>query len=193
MKAIQIEQIMPFPQWERLRPVLRPLFIDAKERRRLAVGEHLTLLFENAQSVWYQVEEMLRVERITEDDAIAHELDTYNDLIPREDELSATLLVEYPDAEERDRALKALIGLDKHLALIAGDRRVPATFSESQMDADAISSVQFVRFSLPRGLGERLLDLAKNGQLAIVVDHPNMQATAKISEEFARGLLQDLR
>ena len=90
---------MPFAQWERVRTVLRPLFIHEKELRRLRAGEHLTFLFENAQSVWYQVEEMLRVERITAEDAIAHELGTYNELIPREDELSTQ-----PSATRRSRS-----------------------------------------------------------------------------------------
>ncbi len=184
---------MPYAQWERLRPVLRPLFIHEKERRRLRVGEHLTFLFENTRSVWYQVEEMLRVERITADDAIAHELDTYNDLIPREDELSATMLIEYEDAAERDAALKALVGLERHVHLIAGDRKVAASFSEAQISTEAVSSVQFVRFVLPRGLGEKLVGLAASGRLAIEVDHPAMSATAIISEELASSLFEDLK
>jgi hypothetical protein len=193
VKAITLEQIMPFAQWERVRPVLRPLFIHEKELRRLRVGERLTFLFENAQSVWYQVEEMLRVERITAEDAIAHELETYNELVPREDELSATMLVEYEEAAERDVALKKLVGLERHVHLVAGDRRIGASFSESQISTEAISSVQFVRFPLPRGLGEKLVDLATAGKLAIEVDHPAMSAKAIISEELASSLLEDLR
>jgi len=184
---------MPFAQWERLRPVLRPLFIHEKERRRLRVGAHLTFLFENAQSVWYQVEEMLRVERISADDAVAHELDTYNDLIPREDELSATMLIEYEDAAERDAALKRLLGLERHVHLIAGDRKISAAFAEAQISTEAVSSVQFVRFPLPRGLGGKLVELASSGMLAIEVDHPGMHALAAIDVELAKNLFEDLR
>jgi len=184
---------MPYAQWERLRPVLRPLFIHEKERRRLRVGEHLTFLFENAQSVWYQVEEMLRVERITADDAVAHELATYNELIPREDELSATMLIEYEDAAERDAALKRLVGLERHVHLIAGDRRIAAMFAETQISTEAVSAVQFVRFPLPRGLGEKLVELGAAGKLAIDVDHPAMPAKAVISGELATSLFEDLR
>ena len=193
MKAITLDQIMPFAQWERMRPVLRPLFIHEKERRRLRVGEHLTFLFENAQSVWYQVEEMLRVERITAEDAISHELETYNDLIPREDELSTTMLIEYEDAAERDAALKRLVGLEHHVHLIAGDRRVAPMFAEAQITTEAVSAVQFVRFPLPRGLGEKFVDLAAAGKLAIEVDHSAMSAKATISTELAKSLLEDLR
>jgi len=193
LKAITLDQIMPFAQWERMRPVLRPLFIHEKERRRLRVGEHLTFLFENAQSVWYQVEEMLRVERITAEDAISHELETYNDLIPREDELSTTMLIEYEDAAERDAALKRLVGLEHHVHLIAGDRRVAPMFAEAQITTEAVSAVQFVRFPLPRGLGEKFVDLAAAGKLAIEVDHSAMSAKATISTELAKSLLEDLR
>ncbi|MGH7714934.1 MAG: DUF3501 family protein [Vulcanimicrobiaceae bacterium] len=193
MKPITLDQLVPFAQWERLRPVLRALFIQEKELRRLRVGEHITLLFENARSVWYQVEEMLRVERIGAEDAIAHELETYNELIPREDEVSATMLVEYEDASERDAALKKLVGIERHVKLVVGDRTIAATFSESQISTEAISAVQFVRFSLPRGLGERLVELATSGKLAIEVDHPAMSAKANISLDLAKSLLEDLR
>jgi hypothetical protein len=184
---------MPFAQWERLRPVLRPLFIHEKERRRLRVGEHLTFLFENALSVWYQVEEMLRVERITAQDAIEHELETYNDLIPREDELSATMLIEYEDAAERDAALKTLVGFERHVHLIAGDRKISPIFAQAQIATDAVSAVQFVRFPLPRGLGEKLVELATAGKLAIEVDHPSMSAKATIGVDLAKSLLEDIR
>ena len=193
MKAIVIDQILPYPVWERVRPVLRPLFIYEKDRRRLRVGEHLTFLFENAQSVWYQVEEMLRVERLAGDDAVAHELETYNELMPREDELSTTMLIEYEDAAERDAALKKLVGLERHVHLVAGDRRVAATFSETQISADAVSAVQFVRFPLPRGFGEKLVEFAAAGKLAIEVDHPAMTAKATIPGELAASLFEDLR
>lgn len=192
MKAIEMEQLLTFEQWERVRPILRPLFIYEKERRRLQAGEHLTFLFENAQSVWYQIEEMLRVERISGAEATQHELDTYNELMPREDELSTTLLVEYPNAAERDQALRDLVGLERHVHLEAGDRKITAAFSEAQISAEAVSSVQFVRFPLPRGLGERLVELADAGKLAVVVDHPKMQARAAIDPQLAKMLLHDL-
>src|SRR5579864_8726016 len=180
MKPISQEQILSYEQWERVRPVLRPLFIREKDRRRLAIGEHLTLLFENAQSVWYQIEEMLRVERIGDDEATQHEVETYNELIPREDELSATLLIEYADAAERDKALRDLVGLERHLHLIAGDRKIPASFSSSQISSEQVSSVQFIRFPLPRGIGTRFVELAQNGNLAIETDHPKLSARAPI-------------
>ena len=76
MKTIAFDEILPLADYERVRDRLRPLFIHEKERRRLHVGSHLTLLFENAQTAWYQIEEMIRAEKMTQPEAIAHEIDT---------------------------------------------------------------------------------------------------------------------
>src|SRR5216684_8050295 len=102
------QEILPFEQYEILRPRLRPLFIAEKERRRLAVDEHLTLLFENGRTVRYQIEEMLRTERITAEDAIRMRSTPINELLPRPGELTATMLIEYPDTGERDVMLRRL-------------------------------------------------------------------------------------
>lgn len=193
MKRITVDQVLSYQQWESVRPVLRPLFIVDKERRRLHVGEHVTLLFENAQSVWYQVEEMLRVERMTEPAAIRHEIDTYNALVPGGGELSATLLIEYEDADERDVALRRLIGLEKHLWLRVGERRVPAEFDAAQVGDEAVSSVQFVRFAVGGRTGERFVELAAAGNVAVEIDHPAMTVSTPIAGDIARALADDLR
>ena len=158
-----------------MRPLLRPLFIAEKARRRLAVGEHLTLLFENRQTVWYQIEEMLRTERIFEDAAIKHEVETYNELIPRPGELFATLLIEYAEPAERDAALARLVGLERHLWMVLDGRRVGARFDERQMSPDQISAVQFIAFPLGADAG-RFEKLAAAGKVAIEVDHPHLSA-----------------
>jgi hypothetical protein len=193
MKRVAREQILSYAQWEAVRPVLRPLFINEKERRRLAVGEHVTLLFENAQSVWYQVEEMLRVERITDADAVQHELDTYNALVPGAGELSATLLIQYPELDERDAALRGLAGFERHLWLKIGDRRIQAEFDTSQIGADAVSAVQFVRFAVGGSSGERFVELAAAGAVTIEVDHPHLRISTAIAGDLARALAADLR
>jgi hypothetical protein len=193
MKRITRDQVLPYQQWESVRPVLRPLFIAEKERRRLHVGEHVTLLFENAQSVWYQIEEMLRVERMTDAAAIGHEIDTYNALVPGGGELSATLLIEYEDEDERDVALRELIGFEKHLWLRVGDRRVQAEFDVAQVGDEAVSSVQFVRFAVGGRTGERFVELAAAGDVAIEIDHPAMTVSRAIAGDIARALAEDLR
>ncbi len=192
MKAIGPDLILPYAEYERVRAVLRPLFIAEKERRRLALGEHVTLLFENLQTVWYQVEEMLRVERIAAPEAIRHEIETYSELLPSPQELSATVLIEYAAPEERDAALQRLVGLEQHVWLVIDGRRQAARFDTRQMSRDRISAVQFVRFPLGDITSHRLVELADAGRLAFEADHPELSATAIISGSLGRALATDL-
>ena len=192
MRKITREEILGFQDWERVRPVLRPLFIHEKERRRLTVGSHLTFLFENTATLWYQVEEMLRVERMTDADAIQHEIDTYNDLIPDAGQLSATLLIEFAEAKERDAALRRLVGIEKNLWLKIGEQKMSVSFDEGQISSERVSSVQFVRFNVGVD-AEAFLKLAETGQLAIRVEHPNLAAEAIISGHLAAALAEDLK
>jgi Protein of unknown function (DUF3501) len=192
MKAVQMAQILPYDQYERLRPLLRPLFIAEKDRRRLAVGEHLTLLFENAQTVWYQVEEMLRSERITSEDGIAHELDTYNELLPGPNELGATLLIEFTDTASRDENLRNLAGLENHISLAIGDRRQKARVDLRQVSTERVSSVQFLRFALGGIDAEGFAALAAQGQIAVEITHPAMTLRVPIGGALAQALAHDL-
>jgi hypothetical protein len=192
VKPVTLKEILPFEQYEILRPRLRPLIIAEKERRRLAVGEHLTLLFENGQTVWYQVEEMVRSERISAEDAIRHEIDTYNELLPRPGELTATMLLEYTDEAERNVAFRALVGLERHLWIRIGERREPARFDHRQMATDRVSAVQFVRFPLGGLDHDEFLKFAAEGKIAIEVDHPQLTERALITGPIAKALATDL-
>ncbi len=192
MKPIGGEEILPFEEWERVRPRLRPLFIHEKERLRLAVSDDLTLLFENGQTVWYQIQEMVRAEKITAHDAIRHEVETYNELVPGAGELSATMLIQFTDEKERDAALHRLVGLERHVWLRLGDRRVPAQLDPRQMSTDQISSVQFIRFPLGNVTRTSFLKLAEAGQVMVEVDHPSLTARAVISGPLAAALAEDL-
>jgi hypothetical protein len=192
VKKITIEEILPLADYERVRAIFRPLFINEKERRRLAVGAHLTFIFENAQTGWYQIEEMIRSERMTERDAIQHEIDTYNELIPAKGELVATLLIEYADASEREAALRRLVGLERHLWLKLGEKKIAASFDDRQMSSEKVSAVQFVRFAVEGVSGAQLLDLAAKGEAAIVADHPSLAARGAISGVIASALAEDL-
>ncbi len=194
MKPITAHEVLPVTVYDRVRPLLRPLFIAEKDRRRLAVGEHLTLLFENRQTVWYQVHEMLRAERIFEDAAVNHEIATYNELIPKPGELSATLLIEYTDAAERDTELERLVGLERHLWMVVDGQRVAGRFDLRQMSPGEISSVQFVAFALGDVVdAERFAELAGAGRIAIEVDHSHLAARAPLGATLGAVLAADLR
>jgi hypothetical protein len=192
VKTITIDDILSLADYERVRAILRPLFIHEKERRRLGVGSHLTFIFENAQTEWYQIEEMIRSERMADRAAIQHEIDTYNELIPGPGELVATLLIEYSDAAQREAALRRLVGLERHLWLVLGAKKIPASFDDRQMSTEKISAVQFVRFPLQGVSGPQLLELSRKGESAIVADHPSLAARGEISGLLASSLAEDL-
>ena len=175
-----------------MRPLLRPLCIAEKARRRLAVGPHLTLMFENRQTVWYQIQEILRTERIFEEAAVNAEVETYNELLPRPGELFATLLIEYAEPAERDVELARLVGLERHLSIVLDGRRVGARFDERQMSPDQISAVQFIAFPLGAEAA-RFGELGAVGKVAIEVDHPHLSVTAPIEGPLAEALSDDLR
>jgi hypothetical protein len=193
MKKISPDEILVLADYERVRERLRPLFIHEKERRRLHVGSHLTFIFENAQTAWYQIEEMIRTEKMTGRDAIQHEIDTYNELIPAAHELAATLLIEYAEPRERDAALARLVGLERHLWLKIGEKKIAARFDDRQMSDERISAVQFVRFSLEGVDAGRLLELAGKREVAVEADHPSLAARGEISGLLAASLAEDLR
>ncbi|HUN60126.1 MAG TPA: DUF3501 family protein [Candidatus Binataceae bacterium] len=192
MKSVTLKEILPLEQYEILRPRLRPLIIADKERHRLALGNHITLLFENGQSVWYQIQEMVRTERLTAEDAIRHEIDTYNELLPRSGELAATMLIEYPDPQERNIKLRELVGLEKHLWIRIGERREKVRFDARQMATDRVSAVQFVRFPLGGLEPEEFEELANHGKIEIELDHPKLAVTVALIGDIAAALTRDL-
>ena len=190
MKPIIPLEVLPVTTYDRVRPLLRPLCIAEKARRRLAVGPHLTLMFENRQTVWYQIQEILRTERIFEDAAINAEVETYNELIPRPGELFATLLIEYAEPAERDAELARLVGLERHLWMVLDGRRIAARFDERQVLPDQISAVQFIAFPLGADAGRFA---AAAGKVAIEVDHPLLSLRVPIEGPLATALADDLR
>lgn len=192
MKPITPAEVLPVTTYDRVRPLLRPLCIAEKARRRLAVGPHLTLMFENRQTVWYQIQEILRTERIFEDAAVGAEVETYNELIPRPGELFATLLIQYADPAERDVELARLVGLERHLWMVLDGRRTGARFDERQMSSERISAVQFIAFPLGAD-ADRFKELAADGRVAIEVDHPHLSLRTPVDGQLAAALAEDLR
>ncbi|HUY27910.1 MAG TPA: DUF3501 family protein [Candidatus Binataceae bacterium] len=192
MKPITFDETLALADYDRVRERLRPIFMHEKERRRLEVGSHLSFLFENPQTVWYQVQEMIRTERMTERGAIQHELDTYNELLPGAAALSATMFIQYPETAERDGALRRLLGLERHLWIVIGDRRERAIFDTRQMNEARISSVQFVRFPVAGIAAEQFLEFARAGKCALESDHPSLAARAVITAQLAVALAEDL-
>ena len=195
MKPLALEDIVDREKYVDLRPSYRAAVIDYKRRRRLAVGENITLLFEDRETLRFQVQEMVWVEGIALPDKIQHEIDTYNELMPAERELSATLFVEITEAAEIRPALDRLIGVDEHVSLIVGEEaeavEVKAQFDPKQMEEDRISAVQYIKFALDEEAQRRFCD--PNTLARVRVSHPNYQREAEIPPATRESLIRSLR
>ncbi|HET7766161.1 MAG TPA: DUF3501 family protein [Burkholderiales bacterium] len=192
MPRIDRASLMPLETYARERPQFRAKVIAHKRERTVPVGEHVTLLFEDELTIRYQVQEMLRVERIFEEQGIREELEAYNPLVPDGRNLKATLMVEYPDPDERRAKLEELIGIeDKAWVQVEGHGRVWAIADEDldRENEEKTSSVHFLRFELSDPMAQAL----KNGApLAIGIDHPRYVATVRADPGVRNSLAKDL-
>ena len=190
---IDRSSLLSLEAYARERPRFRAKVIEHKKHRSVALGEHLTLLFEDELTIRYQVQEMLRIERIFEEDGIRHELDAYNPLVPDGANWKATMLIEYPDAEERRQMLARLKGIENRVWVkIGGDERIYAIADEDleRENEEKTSSVHFLRFELGPTAGARLREGAV---LAMGVDHPAYQSTLDpVPPETRAALTRDL-
>ena len=188
MRPVELSELKNIAEYELERPAWRPKVLALKERRRIDVGNHVTFLFENRETVRYQIQEMMRIEHMVKAEEIAHEAATYNELVPKPGELSATLLIAYPSEEERDVMLRKLLGLENHVWVeVAGAARSAARFDTRQIATDRISSVQYVKFPLTEEQIRRWKDGAK-----IVVDHKSYRAERALSKMELEELAGDL-
>jgi len=188
MQPVHISEIKTIADYEIERETLRPRMIALKNRRRISLGEHLTFLFENHDTVRYQIQEMMRIERIVKLQDIVHEVETYNELIPSPGELAASLLIEYETPGERAVKLRELLGLENHIWLDVGGERTRATFDRRQIATDRISSVQYVKFHLSEGQKKNW----GNGA-ALVSDHPRYPAERELSAAELSELATDFQ
>jgi hypothetical protein len=171
MDKLTVEDLMSLERYARERPAFRARLLEHKRDRKLAVGPNVTWSFEDRLTMQYQVQEMLRAERIFEPEGIREELDAYNPLIPDGSNWKATLLIEFPDVAERQRQLALLIGLeDRCWVQVRGHDRVYAIADEDleRETADKTSAVHFLRFELTAGM---VSALKAGAALAAGVDH----------------------
>jgi hypothetical protein len=190
VRKITIVDTWNILEYEKKRDTFRRRIIELKKKRRVGVGEVITLVFENRDTVLFQIQEMVRIERLVDEARIVQEIEVYNSLIPDSGELSATLFVELQGREELHPALEQLVGLDRHVSLHNGDHIViPAQFESGRAREGLISSVQYLRFSFT---DEQQTAFSNGGgAVKIVIDHPNYQAQATLSAETRVELARD--
>ena len=190
---IKRDSLLTLEAYAKQRPQFRAKVIEHKKRRTVHLGPNLRLQFEDELTIRYQVQEMLRIERIFEEDGIQHELDAYNPRIPDGGNWKATMLLEYPDAEERRRRLAELKGVERKVWVeVEGAPRVWAIADEDleRENDEKTSSVHFLRFELEHAARERL---RAGARVALGVDHPRYSARVELSPEQKSALAADLQ
>jgi hypothetical protein len=182
MKRVERNEILDYVTYGERRADLRAAAMEAKGLRRANLAGVLTFLFENHETIRYQVHEMVRAERIVKEADIRHELETYNELIGRDGDIGCTLLVELDDPLERSEKLVRWIGLPEHLYLLLGDgRRVRPVIDERQRTEGKLSTVQYLRFPVGGAV-----------PVAVGCDHPELRGESALSEATRAALARDL-
>lgn len=192
MDKLTKQDLYSLEQYAEARPDFREKVLTHKQPRQVRIGDHLALYFEDRLTMQYQIQEMLRIEKIFEAEAIQEELDVYNALIPDGDNFKATMMIEYTDVEERKVALSQLVGIeDQTWVQVAGHDKVYAIADEDieRSEENKTSAVHFVRFQLSEGMIQGL----KNGDaLGAGSDHPGYQKSMTLADETTDSLVADL-
>lgn len=186
------DQLYSLEQYARIRPEFRARVIEHKKTRRLPLGEHAALYFEDQLTMQYQVQEMLRLERMFEPELIQDELDVYNPLIPDGSNWKATFMVEYSDPEERRHMLARLVGIEERVWLQVGDLERIHPIANEDLDRsapDKTASVHFLRFELSPGMCA-----AVKGRAAIRagIDHPEYRVEVEMPGNVRAAIAADI-
>ena len=192
MRQLETSQILNLVEYEKVRDARRRELIELKKRRRVSVGRYLTFVFENRETVWFQIQEMVRAERIVDEVKIAEEVGVYNTLLPGPGELAATMLIEISEALQIKPVLDKLLGIDTrdYVRLTVGPHVVVGDFETGHSDEERgkLAAVHFARFKLPPEARRTFRD----AEVTLVVEHPNERARTVLSDATKRALLHDL-
>ena len=189
MKKVALDDIIGPSAYERVRQVARQKIIELKKHRRVSVGDKVTLVFENRDTVIFQIQEMIRAEKITDLDKIREEIEVYNGLIPPPGELSATLFLEIEEQTRIREELLKFLGIDEAVGLRVGGHSIRARFEPGHAKEDKISAVQYVKFPF---IEEARREFNAGASAELFIDHPNYQARAELSGATRRALIKDL-
>ena len=193
-EKIGLKDVLNFFEYEKVRAEMRGRVIDLKRVRRVPVGQHLSFVFENRDTVLFQIQEMCRVERITDDARIQDEIDVYNALLPGPGELSATLFIEITDKVQIQPVLDRFMGIDIGPTVwiqVGKDFAVRGEFEAGHSDEEKgkLSAVHFVRFAFPPEAVRAFAD----SPVHLVVDHAAVRARVELPAETKAQLLRDIR
>jgi len=193
MTNLSRDSLMTLERYSKERPQFRARVMEHKKNRTVHLGEHVLLIFEDELTIRYQIQEMLRAERIFEEEGIQEELDAYAPLVPDGSNWKATMMIQYPDIDERRRMLAQLIGIeDRVWVQVAEHDRVFAIADEDleRETAEKTSSVHFLRFELNSGM---VSALKQGAAIAMGIDHPAYRASVDIAPAVRESLVRDLK
>jgi hypothetical protein len=190
VRKLTNHDIKDLREYERIREEFRAEIITMKKKRRIALGDLMTIVFENASTMRFQIQEMARVEKMLRDEQIAHEIETYNELIPEDGELTATLFIEITDADALREWLPKLTRIQNHIAIEVAGAAVPATeigLERLTREEEITSSVHYLRFSFT----DAKIEAFREGPVAIAVEHSSYQARVELNDEQRDELVSD--
>jgi hypothetical protein len=188
MKPVVRSEVLGLGDYEQIRPQFRARIIEEKKRRRVAVGPSATVVFENHDTVLLQIQEMLRTERITREASIRHEIEVYNQLVPGDRELSATLMFEIPDKDEREAFLVRAEHIEKGISIVIGSERFAAQWDESRRMPGRTSAVHYLKFALSDAA---IAAIRSGAEIAIEIDHDAYRHRAVLPREVVQSLAED--
>jgi len=192
MAKLTRDNLMSLEEYHEARPEFRKEIMAHKKNRQVAVGPNATLYFEDEKTMRYQVQEMLRIEKIFDADGINEELETYNPLIPDGANWKATFMLEFPDVEERKQHLAQLIGIEKKVWMQVGDNEKVYPIANEDLERETeekTSSVHFLRFELTPDM----VQAAKSGApIRAGIEHQNYQYEVTVPENVRASLVDDL-
>jgi len=198
MKPIERGELLGLAEYEAIRDHFRTRIIAEKKARRVALGPNASCVFENRDTALMQIQEMLRTERITREAAILHEIETYNQLVPGDHELSATVLIEIDEKADRETFLFEAKGLDRAFALVVDGTRCHGKHDEARESPDRTTAVHYLKFPLEAAaesaLRAVLAKTRKPGDVTVelVVEHPRYTARTTLPASLVQSLAEDL-
>lgn len=192
MEKLNKSDLFSLEEYSINRDSFRKKVLEEKRHRKVYIGEHVALLFENKNTIQYQIQEMLRIEKIFDADGIQEELDAYNPLIPDGTNLKAVMLIEYPNVEERKEKLKILKGIEKKIWIKVGSHNKVFAIADEDLereDETKTSAVHYLRYEFSASM---INDWKNNSSIVMGIDHENYQSSETIiSSDISSSLSGD--
>ncbi len=190
MRQLTMQDLVPNQEYELVRPEFRRRIIQLKKMRRVLIGPRVSLVFENTETMKFQVQEMMRIEHIEDLEKIHEEILVYNDLLPRGMAIGATLLIELTQSDNMPEILRELSGIEEHVRLVVGDRAVAAIAEAGRSTEEKTSSVHYLTFVFTPE--DRTALMEHVDRVSIAIEHPGYSYTVAVPQETVTLLVRDL-